>query len=154
MYCADVRNYDDLKKISLKVKRIDLLILNAGIYQPVRVDRPNLQIFKTHYDVNFMGVLNAYVAFISKMISSKQGTILIMSSITAWIGLPKAAAYGPTKSALKSFAQSARYDLDKYGIKIKVCSPGFVDTPATKKNNFYMPGLLEADIAAKKFLKG
>ena len=103
----------------MKVKRIDLLILNAGIYQPVRVDRPNLQIFKTHYDVNFMGVLNAYVAFISKMISSKQGTILIMSSITAWIGLPKAAAYGPTKSALKSFAQSARYDLDKYGIKIK-----------------------------------
>ena len=77
-----------------------------------------------------------------------------MSSITAWLGLPKAAAYGPTKSALKSFAQSARYDLDKYGIKIKVCSPGFVNTPATKKNKFYMPGLLEADLAAKKILKG
>ena len=52
-----------------------------------------------------------------------------------WIGLPKAAAYGPTKAALRSFAQSARYDFNPNGIKVQLCSPGFVDTQATSIND-------------------
>ena len=87
------------------------------------------------------------------MIVNKKGTIVVMSSISGWIGLPKASAYGPTKSALRSFAQSARYDLEKHGITVKLCSPGFVNTPATSQNNFYMPGLLEPDVAAKIIIK-
>ena len=99
-----------------------------------------------------MGVINSYTAFIPNMVLRKKGTVLIMSSIAGWIGLPKASAYGPTKSALRSFAQSARYDLEKHGVKIKLCSPGFVNTPATQKNDFYMPSLIESDLAAKKIL--
>ena len=86
------------------------------------------------------------------MIFNKRGTILIISSIAGWVGLPKASAYGPTKSALRSFAQSIRYDLDKFNIKVKICSPGFIKTRATSKNNFYMPSLMEPDVAAKIIL--
>ena len=76
-----------------------------------------------------------------------------MSSISGWIGLPKAAAYGPTKAALRSFAQSIRYDLSSKGIKVQVCSPGFVETPATSLNDFYMPGLMKVDKAAMLIYK-
>ena len=151
-YCADVRNFKDIKIISKKIRIVDLLILNAGIYLPTEADKPDLEIYKRHNDINYMGVINTYSAFISKMVLRKKGTILIMSSIAGWLGLPKASAYGPTKSALRSFAQSARFDLEKHGIKIKLCSPGFVNTPATQKNDFYMPSLIESDLAAKKIL--
>ena len=151
-HCADVRNFKDLKEISKKTKKIDLLILNAGIYIPVKADKPNLEIFKKHNDINYMGIINSYVAFVGNMLLNKKGTIIFMSSISGWVGLPKAAAYGPTKSAVRSFAQSVRFDLENHGIKIKVCSPGFVNTPATKQNKFYMPGLIEADTAAKIIL--
>ena len=152
-YCADVRNYKDIKEISNKTKVIDLLILNAGIYIPTEADKPVLEIYKRHNDINYMGVINTYTAFIPNMVLSKKGTVLIMSSIAGWIGLPKASAYAPTKSALRSFAQSAKYDLEKHSVKIKLCSPGFVNTPATQKNDFYMPSLIEPDIAAKEILK-
>ena len=76
-----------------------------------------------------------------------------MSSISGWIGLPKAAAYGPTKAALRSFAQSARYDLNPKGIKVQLCSPGFVETKATSINNFYMPGLMNVNKAANLIFK-
>ena len=76
-----------------------------------------------------------------------------MSSISGWIGLPKAAAYGPTKAALRSFAQSVRYDLNPQGIKVQLCSPGFVDTQATSINDFYMPGLMNVDEAANLIFK-
>ncbi len=151
--CADVRNLKDLKLIAKRFDAPDLLVLNAGIYSPVESDKPKIDVFKKHIDVNYLGVINTYIAFLKKMLIKKDGTIIIMSSISGWIGLPKAAAYGPTKSALRSFAQSARYDLNKYRISIKLCSPGFVNTPATSRNKFHMPGLLEADVAAKIIIK-
>ena len=81
------------------------------------------------------------------MLLSRSGTVLIMSSIAGWIGLPKASAYAPTKSALRSFAQSIRYDLAKYNIVVKLCSPGFVNTKAVKVNDFKMvDGNVFADI--------
>ena len=87
------------------------------------------------------------------MLLNRSGTVLIMSSIAGWIGLPKASAYAPTKSALRSFAQSIRYDLAKYNIVVKLCSPGFVNTKAVKVNDFKMPGLIEPNVAAKIILK-
>ena len=47
-------------------------------------------------EVNYIGVLNCYEAFLPKMLLNKNGQIIIMSSISGWLGLPKAAAYGPT----------------------------------------------------------
>ncbi len=150
---ADVRNYNDLTEIADKIEKVDLLILNAGVYVPAKSDKPILSIYKDQNDINYMGVINTYIAFLKKMIVNKKGTIVVMSSISGWIGLPKASAYGPTKSALRSFAQSARYDLEKHGIKVKLCSPGFVKTSATAINDFYMPGLMNPEEAAVKILK-
>ena len=149
IYACDVQDFSKLKSIAKKNSPADLLFLNAGIYNPIDASQNNIEVYKQHLNINYLGVINSYEAFLPKMITTKKGHIIIMSSITAWIGLPKAAAYGPTKAALRSFAQSIRYDLNSKGVKVQVCSPGFVDTPATAKNDFYMPGLMKADDAAK-----
>ena len=101
-----------------------------------------------------MGVINSFDAFIKKMLDNNRRSILIMSSVAGWIGLPKASAYSPTKASLRSFAQSIRYDLLKLDIDIKICSPGFVNTNAIKYNDFYMPGLIEPKKAAKLIIRG
>ena len=127
--------------------------MNAGIYNPIDSSESNLEIYKEHINVNLLGVINCYEAFLPKMLENGDGKIIIMSSISGWIGLPKAAAYGPTKAALRSFAQSIRYDLKPKGISVQVCSPGFVETSATLVNDFYMPGLMKVDDAAKLIYK-
>ena len=152
-FSCNVTDLDKLKLIASKNKTPKLLFLNAGIYNPVDASKNNIETYKKHLDINYLGVLNSYEAFLPKMLDQQNGHIIIMSSISGWIGLPKAAAYGPTKAALRSFAQSARYDLYKKGIKVQLCSPGFVETPATSLNDFYMPGLMKADEAAKIIYK-
>ena len=74
--------------------------------------------------------------------------------MTGWRGLPKAAAYGPTKAALISLAESLAFDLIPAGIKIQLVSPGFVDTEATAINDFDMPGLVSASHAAREIISG
>ncbi|MDC3072073.1 SDR family NAD(P)-dependent oxidoreductase [bacterium] len=150
---CDVSDFEKLKLISKENNPASLLFLNAGIYNPINASENNLEIYKKHIDVNYLGVINCYEAFLPKMLQKKKGHIIIMSSITGWIGLPKAAAYGPTKAALRSFAQSIRYDLNSKGIKVQLCSPGFVNTQATSINDFYMPGLMNVKEAANLIFK-
>ena len=152
-YKCDVQNIEKLKKIANENNSTNLLFLNAGIYNPIDSSKSNLEIYKEHINVNLLGVINCYEAFLPKMLENGDGKIIIMSSISGWIGLPKAAAYGPTKAALRSFAQSIRYDLKPKGISVQVCSPGFVETSATSVNDFYMPGLMKVDDAAKLIYK-
>jgi short-subunit dehydrogenase len=152
-YSCDVIDYNKLKSIAKKNNAPKLIFLNAGIYTPIDSSESNIGIYKEHINVNYLGALNCYEAFLPKMLNNKQGHIIIMSSISGWVGLPKAAAYGPTKAALRSFGQSIRYDLNSKGIKVQVCSPGFIETAATSSNDFYMPGLMKVDKAAELIYK-
>ena len=152
-FSCDVQDLKKLKTIAKEIAAPDLLFLNAGIYLPVNASEMNLDLYKKHLNINYLGVLNSYEAFLPGLIRKQNGHIIIMSSVSGWIGLPKAAAYGPTKSALRSFAQSIRYDLNPKGIKVQLCSPGFVDTQATSINDFYMPGLMSVEDAADLIYK-
>ena len=153
VFSADVTNSSQLLSVAKNFGPPDLLILNAGIYEPVLIENFSVETFIKQSEINYLGVVKSFDAFIKKMLLSRSGTVLIMSSIAGWIGLPKASAYAPTKSALKLFAQSIRYDLAKYNIVVKLCSPGFVNTKAVKVNDFKMPGLIEPNVAAKIILR-
>ena len=114
VFSADVTNSSQLLSVAKNISPPDLLILNAGIYEPVSIENFSVESFVKQSEINYLGVIKSFDAFIKKMILRRVGTVLIMSSIAGWIGLPKASAYAPTKSALRSFAQSIRYDLAKY----------------------------------------
>ena len=152
-FSCDVQDFKKLKSIAKEIETPDLLFLNAGIYSPVNASEINLNVYKNHLNINYLGVLNSYEAFLPSLLKKQNAHIIIMSSVSGWIGLPKAAAYGPTKAALRSFAQSIRYDLNPKGVKVQLCSPGFVDTQATSINDFYMPGLMSVEEAADLIFK-
>ena len=133
---------------------IDTLILNAGIYTPQNGASPEVDVFRQHMEVNYMGVVHGLAPVIPRMVARRSGHVVIMASVSGWVGLPKAAAYGPTKAALISLAESLWFDLTPKGIKIQIVNPGFVETEATAVNDFEMPGLMTADAAAEAMLKG
>lgn len=78
----------------------------------------------------------------------------LVSSMAHWLPFPRAEAYGASKAALTWFANSLRLDWEHKGIAITVVSPGFVDTPLTRKNDFAMPGQVSVDDAVKAIRRG
>ena len=157
-YQADVRDADAIAAtVNDSVKTygpIDVAILNAGIYTPQDGCQIIPSIYAEHMDVNYMGVVNALPPIIENMLECKKGQIAFVSSVAGWRGLPRAAAYGPTKAALISLAESMTFDLAPRGIDIKVICPGFVDTESTAVNDYEMPGLISAETAATEILTG
>ena len=143
-----------IDQASATLGAIDVAILNAGIYTPQNALQIDPQVYRTHMEINYMGVVNALPRLIAGMGDAGSGKIAIVSSVAGWRGLPKAAAYGPTKAALISLAESITFDLAPKGIDVRVICPGFVETEATAVNDHKMPDIISAARAAEEIING
>ena len=84
----------------------------------------------------------------------RNGHIVVVSSLSAYRGLPFASAYGASKAALTNMCESLKPELDECKVKLSVVHPGFVRTPLTDKNDFEMPFLVDVEFATKRILAG
>ncbi len=153
----DVRNYKKLNtSITNHTKKhpIDLIIANAGISAGSHGGPESYNQLKDIFDVNIYGVINSIYPLIENFKKRKTGQIAIISSMAALHALPSAPAYSCSKITIKYFGDSLRAELKKYNIKVNIIFPGYIDTPLTKNNNFPMPLMIKADIAAQKIKYG
>ncbi len=133
---------------------LDLAILNAGYYEPVEFDELTLEHFEKTYDVNLIGVVRCLLPLLQYFSNNKQGHIAIVSSVSGFRGLPKAAAYGSSKAALINMAESLKPECNSHGIKLSLVNPGFVKSKLTDRNDFKMPFIMETSDAAKRIVRG
>ncbi len=133
---------------------IDLAVLNAGTYEPVPGGLAPPDLFRQHMEVNYQGVVNCLCALLPRMKSRGDGQIAVLGSVAGYRGLPQAAAYGPTKAALISLAETLRLELRGTGVDLRLVNPGFVATRLTAKNRFFMPSILTPENAANRILSG
>jgi NAD(P)-dependent dehydrogenase (short-subunit alcohol dehydrogenase family) len=143
-----------VRQIDAEGNGLALSVFNAGVYLPVHGETLKVTDFDKSFAVNLSGVVNGLVPAIERMKARGRGQIAIVSSVTGYSGMPTSAAYGATKAALINMAESLKFDLDKFGVRIQVINPGFVDTPATADNAFEMPALLQPEEAARRIAKG
>jgi short-subunit dehydrogenase len=133
---------------------IDLIIAGAGTYTPASAADFRTEMFRRMYEVNYLGVINVLAAALPKFRARRSGHLSWIASVSGYRGLPKAAAYGPTKAALINLAESLKPELDRDGVKVSVINPGFVRTPMTAVNDFEMPFLMEPADAARATIAG
>lgn len=132
----------------------DLVVLNAGFFEPMAARDFSAELFRRHIDVNLMGVVQVLDAVLPAMLKAGRGQIAIVASVSGYRGLPKAVAYGATKAALINMTESLRVELAPKGIVVQIVNPGFIDTPMTKDNDFPMPFLMPVDKAVDAFMRG
>lgn len=141
-------------RAAAELGNIDLVVLGAGTYSPVVIDSIDPKLFAHTMGTNYMGVVNCLAAVAPRMLSRGAGQISWIASVAGFMGLPKAAAYGPTKAALINLAECLAPEMALKGVKISIINPGFVATPLTAQNDFEMPFLMQPDEAARRTIAG
>ena len=141
-------------RIERDMGSIDLVIAGAGTYTPASASDFRTEMFRRMYEVNYLGVINVLAAALPAFRARRGGHLSWIASVSGYRGLPKAAAYGPTKAALINLAESLKPELDRDGVKLSVINPGFVRTPMTAQNDFEMPFLMEPADAARATISG
>jgi NAD(P)-dependent dehydrogenase (short-subunit alcohol dehydrogenase family) len=133
---------------------VDFVLLCAGTHQPARAWEFDPGAARRLVDVNLNGVLNCLPPVVRQMLQQQSGAIGIVSSVAGYGGLPTALVYGATKAALINLAETLYLDLSPRGVGVFLINPGFVKTPLTDRNQFYMPALIGVDEAAQEILAG
>jgi short-subunit dehydrogenase len=134
--------------------QLDLLVICAADYQPMRAWTLDTALASRMIDVNFKGPVFGVNTVLPDMLARSGGAIAITASVAGYVGLPKSLIYGPTKAALINFCESLYVDVHDRGVGVTVINPGFVATPLTANNDFKMPALITADEAARAIMSG
>lgn len=146
-----ISTYNDIIK---KFGRIDLAILNAGLDQKTRITNFNSDDAVKTMGVNFFGLVNWIELLIPVFMNEKRGMIVGVTSLADARGFPGSGYYCASKAAASHLLESLRVDLKKYNVKVITVKPGFVKTPMTDKNQFYMPFLMDVEKAVKIIIRG
>lgn len=110
--------------------RIDALINNAGITQPVKVWDITEADWNRIQDVNLKGVLFLSQAVIPAMRAAKSGSIACMSSVSAQRGggILGGAHYAAAKAGVLGLARAMARDLGPDNIRVNCVAPGLIQT--------------------------
>lgn len=108
-------------------QRIDILINNAGISMRALFDDLDLSVIEQVMRINFFGTV--YITkYALPYIEQNQGSIVGVSSIAGFRGLPGRTGYSASKFAMQGFLESLRTELLKKNVHVLVAAPGFTSS--------------------------
>src|ERR1700733_8621591 len=125
---CDVAVEDDcnhlIKQAILTFSQIDILVNNAGISMRALFKDVDLKVLKTIMDVNFWGTVYCSKHALPH-IQKTQGSIVGVSSIAGYKGLPGRSGYSASKFAMNGFLDALRIENLKTGVHVMTACPGF-----------------------------
>jgi short-subunit dehydrogenase len=127
---------EDNKKMAAEALRlygkIDVLINNAGITMRALFKDLDLSVVRKVMEINFFGVLSATQACLSEVVKNK-GSVIGISSVAGFRGLPERSGYSASKFALNGFLEVLRTEMLHQGVHVLTVAPGFTASNIRKK---------------------
>jgi short-subunit dehydrogenase len=125
---TDVSKEDDCRQMVLQTVqeygRIDILINNAGISMRALFKDVDLDVMRQLMDVNFWGTVYCTKYALPHILATK-GSVVGISSIAGFMGLPARTGYSASKFAMHGFLETLRCENLKTGLHVLIAAPGF-----------------------------
>ena len=134
---CDVADLQSCKQAARQVLeafgKLDVLVNNAGITQPLKLMDITPENWQLVIDVNTTGVLYLSQAFIPHMRERRQGSIACMSSVSAQRGggIFGGPHYSAAKAGVLGLAKAMARELGPDGIRVNSVTPGLIQTDIT-----------------------
>ena len=127
---ADQSNLGELDQMVAQVKeqfgKIDVLFVNAGIAAFAPLEHVSEDQFDNLMNINFKGAFFTLQKFLPVL--NDGASVINLSSINAYTGMPNTAVYAASKAALNSLTRTAAYELAPRHIRVNSVNPGPVNT--------------------------
>jgi short-subunit dehydrogenase len=125
---ADVSIEQDNQRMAQQVVEhfggIDMLINNAGITMRAMFEETDSSVFHKVMNINFFGTLYA-TKYCLPYIKLRKGSIVGVSSVAGYRGLPVRSGYSASKFAMNGFLEALRAELLNTGVHVLTVCPGF-----------------------------
>jgi NAD(P)-dependent dehydrogenase (short-subunit alcohol dehydrogenase family) len=111
--------------------RIDILLNNAGISMRALFEDLKLDVIRQVMDINFYGTVYATKYALPYLIQTK-GSVVGVSSIAGYRGLPGRTGYTASKAAMQGFLEALRTEMIPHGVHVLVACPGYTTSNIRK----------------------
>jgi dehydrogenase/reductase SDR family member 7B len=122
---TDCRNL--IEKTIAKYGRIDVLINNAGISMRALFEQVDLNVIRQLMNTNFWGTVYCSKFALPYLLESK-GSLVGVSSVAGYKGLPGRTGYSASKFAIQGFLEVIRIENLKKGLHVLIACPGFTSS--------------------------
>jgi NAD(P)-dependent dehydrogenase (short-subunit alcohol dehydrogenase family) len=123
---------------------IDVLINNAGIFQPKPFLEVSEEDLDRHWSVNLKGTFFTSQAVIPSMIQNGGGSIVNMGTVLVDHAIANGPSTAPitSKAAIHAFTRHLAAEFGKHNIRVNTIAPGVIRTPLLRKNGIADPDIL------------
>jgi NAD(P)-dependent dehydrogenase (short-subunit alcohol dehydrogenase family) len=128
---GDTSDLADLDRIYATIRtqagRIDVLVVNAGVYEFGTFGEITEEHFDKTFNTNVRGLLFAVQKALPLL--TRGSSVILIGSMVSIKGFASCSVYNASKAAVRSFARTWIVDLKGRDIRINVLSPGYTATP-------------------------
>jgi len=130
---ADLSTSSGVESVVDAARKVDFLVLNAGVTRAARVGTTNVDEIEKLNMLLATGVVQVCEAILPEMMKRKTGDVVIVSSIAAFTPMPKSALYAAAKTYVMSYGRSMNLEVRDSGVRVCVVCPGYVRTDIHEK---------------------
>lgn len=130
---ADAKQVDSMINDAVqRLGQIDILVTAAGIQHRCPALTFNHDAWDDVLQINLNGTFYCAQAAAKHMISRNYGRIIMISSLTAEIGIPNIAAYAASRGGIRQLSKTMAVEWAQYGITVNCIGPGRFRTNMTE----------------------
>ena len=128
----DVTDKESVKEAVIlgieKFGNIDVLVNNAGYGGHAYLEQVTEEQIHTMFETNVFGIMRVSKEVLPYMRKKREGTIVNVTSMSGYMGLPLATTYSASKYAAQGLSESLAMEYKPFGIKVKTVAPGAYGT--------------------------
>jgi NAD(P)-dependent dehydrogenase (short-subunit alcohol dehydrogenase family) len=120
-----------MKEIAFRYRRLDGLVINAGVSLPAPLDDLDVASYDRLIDINVKGAAFSFARALPLL--AQGASCVFVGSVAGSKGQPGDALYAGSKGFIRAFARNlgTSPELMQRGIRVNVVSPGPIETPLT-----------------------
>ena len=112
----------------VKFEKIDVIVNNAGFAVGGPFETASEDQIKKQFETNVFGLMNCTREILPHFRNNQSGVIINVASMGGRVSFPYFSLYHATKWAVDGYSESLQYELQNFGIKVKIIEPGAIKT--------------------------
>ena len=144
----DVR--ERVKQLIAEHERIDILVNNAGVTADDLFIRMKPEAWDTVIRTNLDSIFHLTQEVVKKMIRTKWGRVINISSVVGMMGNPGQVNYAASKAAIIGFTKALALEIGSRNVTVNAVAPGFIETAMTEVMTPEAKSALESRVAIKR----
>lgn len=126
---ADLADLESVKSLARQCGDVDIVVNNAASFPGALTVEQDVTTFESTFDTNVRGAYFLVAALVPGMLRRGRGSIVNVTSMVAFKGVPGASSYSASKAALESLTRTWATEFGPQGVRVNSVAPGPTATP-------------------------